>query len=393
MIPESAPGFAGVPGRGTAMDLETFLRRHGADFDLLVEGAQAAGPLREGDRLLAVGSLAEGLGNSKSDVDLLLVSPREEFARASPDEILSFAAGNCVVDLRILSQSLVASLQARLAAFAQAAWDLTRPADFTAGELLLLHRLSAARCLWPGAEAQDPVTEALRDAVARLKLHGARHLAKTLQVDMAGYRDAGDYRTLVFGAQDLLGHAVDGLLAGFHLTNPTPKWRGRLLAQLPGDWDSRLLMRPTGIGADDLVWHLHRAPAEATAKAALEHACRIVTFARAAFAWAEDTLVHGNPVATLRSGWPKPRGQPLPCLDIDVDFCRTEEGVAVGRLNAFGETLHLSSSDFAVMLLFDGVTTAHEAAMVVETLDDDGARGDVERVASWLRRFFLEAAV
>jgi hypothetical protein len=50
------------------MDLEDFLRLHGADLDQLVEGAQAVAPMQPGDRLIAVGSLAEGLGNRKSDV-------------------------------------------------------------------------------------------------------------------------------------------------------------------------------------------------------------------------------------------------------------------------------------------------------------------------------------
>ena len=118
-------------------------------------------------------------------------------------------------------------------------------------------------------------------------------MARTIQVDMVGYRDAGDHRSMVFAAQELLGHAVDGFLAGFHLTNPTPKLRSRLLERLPVDWGERLMLRPTGLSASELVWQLHRAPAAPTKKLALDHACRIATFARSAFTWAECELIGG----------------------------------------------------------------------------------------------------
>ncbi|MEA3035260.1 MAG: hypothetical protein QOH04_1019 [Sphingomonadales bacterium] len=353
------------------MDLEDFLRLHGADLDQLVEGAQAVAPMQPGDRLIAVGSLAEGLGNRKSDVDLLLVTPRREHGGASPDEVLSFAVGQCIVDMRIVPAALASGLRSRLGTWAQGGWNLMTPSDFNAGELLLLHRLGAGLRLWCAPEAGvDEEDARLEEDIARLKLHVARHLARTLQVDMVGYCEVGDHQSMVYSAQDLLGHAVDGLLAGFRLTNPTPKWRSRLLDRLPADWESRLVLRPSGLRPSDLVWRLHRAPAEPTAAACLEHACRIVTFARAAFVWAEDSLVHAGAKGGRRYVWPQlPVGSgehPLPFLALDVDFSRTEEGVVVGRLNEFGKTLHMSFDDFAVMLLFDNATTAREAALVIE---------------------------
>jgi len=191
------------------MDLEAFLRLHDADLDLVVEGARTIAPLERGDSLIAVGSLAEGLGNRKSDVDLLLVTPRPQYAQASPDEVLSFVAGRCIVDMRIVPAALASALQSRLRTWTQSGWNLTVAADFTASELLLLHRLSAGRQLSPAPEAaQNDKDATLGEDVARLKLHVARHMARTLQVDMAGYREVGDSQSLVYSAQDLLGHAV-----------------------------------------------------------------------------------------------------------------------------------------------------------------------------------------
>jgi hypothetical protein len=375
------------------MDLEAFLRLHDADLHLLVEGAQTIAALAPGDRLIAVGSLAEGLGNRKSDVDLLLVTPRAQHSEASPDEVRSFVVGRCIVDMRIVPAALALALQSRLRTWAQSGWNLTVAADFTASELLLLHRLSAGRRLWPSPEAsQDDADPTFSEDVARLKLHVARHMARTLQVDMVGYREVGDGQSLVYSAQDLLGHAVDGLLAGFRLTNPTPKWRSRLLDRLPADWESRLVMRPSGLKPSDLIWRLHRAPAEASAIASLDHACRIVTFARAAFLWAEESLIHAWPGVGRRYVWPERPARrsepPLPFLHLDVDFCRTEDGVAVGRLNEFGETLHMTFNRFAVMLLFDNFTTAREAARVIEGEAHDASAH--EAPADGLEQFALQ---
>jgi hypothetical protein len=380
------------------MTLEEFLHLHKADLALLVEGAQTIAALDEDDILLAVGSLAEGLGTRKSDVDLVLVSPREEFAHASPDEVLSWVAGKCIVDMRILPLPQVASLLARLESWSQSAWTVTRAADFTANELLLLHRLSAGKLLWPGSGEVDHVAgyKPARGNIARLKLHVARHMARTVQVDMVGYRDAGDHRSLVFAAQELLGHAVDGLLAGFQLTNPTPKWRSRLLDTLPADWERRLVLRPTGLTANQLVWQLHRAPEAPTEKSSLDHACRIATFARAAFMWAECELIGGSCTAKQRYTWPnmgyRRDDAPLPCLELDVDFCLTETGVAVARLNELGETLQMSFKDFTLMLLFDSTTTAREAAIFIDGAAGGAGSEGIDRVTSQVEKFGLRIA-
>ena len=339
------------------MDLDEFLELNGADAERVVAGARALVELGPEDRLIAVGSLAEGLGNRKSDVDLLLLTPRADHGDASPDEVRSFVAGRSLIDLRIVPASVERRLRERLSTWAAGCWNLTVAADFTASDLLLLHRLGAGRVLWPDRPAQDDDRRTKGD-VAKLKLHIARHMARTVQVDMAGYREEGDTVSMVYAAQDLLGHAADGLLAGFGLTNPTPKWRNRLLDRLPADWEDRLVVRRTGLRPNEVYWRLHRAPAEATPGAALAHASRIVAFARAAFHWAEERLVHGQPDARVhRASSPPADPAALPFLDLDVDFHRIEQGVMIGRLNEFGATMEMSLEQFATLLLLESTAS------------------------------------
>lgn len=371
--------------------LDRCLARCGTDRLSLVASIDDVLGRRPGDLVLAVGSLAEGLGNRKSDLDLLLVADATGPERTETE--VGWAIGRCVVDLRILHAATVERLTARLRDWARLPWSLVELAPFSYDERLLLHRLHSG--LEVGPAEPDPAGpdahpwRPRRSELTRLKLQVARHLARTIQVDMVGYRDESDHATLVFAAQDLLGNAIDGLLAAHGLTNPNPKWRCRLLRRLPPDWDRPLWLRPTGRRADDALWDLHRAPREPDRAAASAHALRCVSFARAVFAWAEQRVIGPGASGAVSPTWPprdgRPPGPPLPHLEFDVDFCRTDTGAALARLNEFGASLRLSEREFAHVLLFDGRTTAVEAEAAVSGLrhgapDPAGVARTVERV-------------
>lgn len=340
------------------MTLDEFLQLRKTQLTTVVENVHKTVGLGPDDLLLAVGSIVEGHGNSRSDLDLLLITPREFGSHAS------FVAGKCIVDVRVLKVAEVDELLARFENWSQSPWQVTHAAPLTYDERILLHRLHHGLALHRGENEQ--VTRRLPSLLnlARLKLHVARQLARTIQVDMAGYREVGDYRSLVFAAQEVLGHAVDALVAGHYLTNPLPKWRSRLLESLPSDWELSLGHRPTGLPAAERAWRLHRAPVRADRESSLKHALRIATFARAVFHWAETTLV-GSSVKLQPKTWPrtvqKSSEAPLPYLDFDVDFFLSNGHVTVARLNEFSDTLKMSATEFAMALLFDGTTTPSEA--------------------------------
>lgn len=350
------------------MNIDEFLRLGGAELSAVIKQADSTVGLGEGEVLLAVGSLAEDMGTSKSDLDLLLITSRGENALPAGGSV-SLVAGTCLIDMRILRAAELGELLAGFKMWSQSHWDVTHAVDFTMEERTLFHRLLHGRVLHKGK--RERVTARLPPVsdVARLKLQVARQAARTIQVDMVGYREVGDYRTLVFAAQEVLGHAVDALLAGHYMTNPLIKWRSRLLDAVPADWERSLSMRPTGLTAGERMWRLHRAPARPAKRLALEHAFRITTFARAVFAWAELLLVNKSVVKQRPTAWPQVEGEPhespLPYLDFNVDFVLGEDRVTIARLNEFGETLEMSPREFALTLLFDGATTAREAELAV----------------------------
>ena len=347
------------------MRIDEFLRLRETQMPAVLMNVDRAVGLGPDDVLLAVGSIVEGLGNSRSDLDLLFITPRHDSQTVQSS--VTLVVGKCIIDVAILGVDAIDELFTRFEEWSTKPWNVTHGAPFTLEERTLLHRLRHGLILHCGE--REKVTSRIPSVLdlARLKLHVARQQARTIQVDMAGYREVGDFSSLVFAAQELLGHAVDALLAGHQITNFTAKWRSRLLKSLPPDWEAALGTRPSGLPAAQLAWSLHRAPLRPDEKHALKHALCIMTFARAVFLWAETKLVKG-PRAKPKA-WPrlKPltRDVRLPYLDFDIDFLLTNGHITVARLNEFSETLKLSHEDFALALLFDGTTTAREAERFV----------------------------
>src|SRR5690349_7912955 len=121
------------------MDLAEFLRSRNTNLQGIVDNARAAAGLSDGDVLLAVGSLVEDLGNSKSDVDLVLVTPRD--GEAMPSDEIAMVVGTCVSDVLVLPRRKLEALIARFHEWAATAWNVTSAAPFTLEDRRLLHRL------------------------------------------------------------------------------------------------------------------------------------------------------------------------------------------------------------------------------------------------------------
>lgn len=378
------------------MNVEEFLHLGETDLPSVRTSIADMVGLADDDILLAVGSLAEGMGSRKSDLDVLLITARPAAALPTQDEVI-WALGKCVVDVRVFPDTAIESLIHRLDDWSRQPWDVSDTAKFTFDERLLLHRLRHGQLLRsPSPRRSDAAFRPSEAALARLKLQVARHAGRTIQIDMVGYEEAGDYRTLVFAAQKLLGHAVDALLAGYGRTNPLSKWRNRTLGQLPSGWEHELLGRPTGLSAADLLWHLQRTPEYPDRASSMAYARRIAAFARAAFLWAE-CRVSGKrfdvPQARDRiDAEPPTTARPLPSLEFDVDFSFSDDAMKFARLNEFGTVVTLSAQEAALVFLFDGVTTAEEAQAHVCGTKSSETAGMIDRVLHALGDAGLTAA-
>jgi hypothetical protein len=346
------------------MDLDEFLARHGLDLPSVAEDVCAKLQLAGDDVLFAAGSLVEGLGNEKSDVDLLLVTSR-------PDSSFSFTAlndvtlivGNCVIDVRVMQRAAVDELVHRFNDWASQSRPLHAATGFAEDERRFLYRLRHGRPLF-GAEGYRQLQTRIDAAdLARHRLTCARNSAGTIQIDLAGFRSSGDPYSMLFAAQDVLANTVDALLAAHGYAVPISKWRLRLLEKLPDDWEDQLPGRRIGLRPRDVYLALHRAPPAPSPDLVLQHALRIVAFARRVFAWAEYRLLHPSSHATAAAltGRRSP-GRPLPHLDVDVVVRYRDSQFELLRLNGTGEVFGLSADEYSIICLFDGETSREEAS-------------------------------
>lgn len=372
------------------MDLTDFLARNQLTVAEVVNRTGASVRLSPGDVLFVSGSLVEGLGNEKSDLDLFLITSRRDIQFTSLNDV-TVVIGQCLVDIRVVQRSAVEELFERFNRWA-ACPRLPRNAfEFTEDERKLLHRLSSGRPLYGEAEFTELNSRVARKDLARHKLDWAAHLVNAIQVDLAGLRAVGDFHSMLPAAHELLGYTIDVLLASYEKTNPNHKWRVRQLAELPADWERRLPGQRTSLSPVERFMSLYRTPPGDSESAIFNHALRIVAFSRCVLPCAEFTLL-GHPTlralaldACAPSATPEAR-DPLPHLDLDVAIRYSGSDFELLRLNEQGQSATLSPQAFLLLCLFDGVTSRAAAEEYAGRLgfEESGAEV-VERLLTLIR--------
>lgn len=340
-------------------ELQSFLESKDSSIEQVIENVRSFISVHPTDVLIAVGSLVEGLGTSKSDLDLVLITDRD-IATIPESEHLGWVEGTSLVDMLVFHRSKADQLIFRFWSWYGKKWDLSRSADFTMKERTILHRL------YTGVPLLNPDNlEALRTpderGLALLKFHVARQSARTMLVDLVGLEEFHDYRSLVFTAQVVLGLAVEALLAGFGLLNPLVKWRSRQLEAVPEDWLTHLNSPYTNIDAATLVWQLSRLPETLEPEEALAYAHRIAVFSRSVSFWVESKLLELKPVPKnfiIDHREPSADdGRVAPLLRLDADIFVSTNGMAISRLNEFDSPVVLDEEEVRLALLFDGHTS------------------------------------
>ena len=352
------------------MELAGFLSYHGITLDEIVEQAKATLRLSPDDALFVCGSVVEGLGNEKSDLDLFLITSRKNIPFTSLNDVL-LIIGRCAVDVCVVQHSAVEELVKKFNDWASLPREPRNTIAFTDEERKLLHRLRSGLALY-GRERFEQIRDQIKFIdLARHRLDTAQHFASNLQVDLAGLRSAGDQYSLLFCAQELLGHTVDALLAAHKYTNPHWKWRIRQLSDLPSEWDVELPGRRTGVSARDLYLKLHSTPRSTSLSDILSHALRIVAFSRRVFPWATYRLLSPSlpPLQAAHSDHTA-TGVPLPNLDVDVIVRYRDEKFELLRLQGEGEIFSLSPKEYSLLCLFDGETPKEYAISEAETLSN-----------------------
>src|SRR5688572_25619549 len=126
------------------MQFSDFLNYHGISISDVATLATSTLNLTTDDTLFVCGSVVEGFGNEKSDLDLLLVSAREDLPLTSRDAIL-LKMGHCAIDLRVIRSAAAEDLLKRFDQWVAEPRQLRSAMAFTHDERLFLHRLRSGQ--------------------------------------------------------------------------------------------------------------------------------------------------------------------------------------------------------------------------------------------------------
>ncbi|SFG02023.1 hypothetical protein SAMN05518801_105230 [Novosphingobium sp. CF614] len=354
------------------MDVGAFLRFHRLEPDALLSGLAKQVAERADDVILLAGSLSEGLGNHRSDIDIYRVISCE-LSTQDPVEILDL--GPVAADVETVSQSRVRTLLARLDATDsdQTSDPRDAVAAFSDGDIKLLHQMRIGTTLL-GETVWRPLHSAI-DArrLARLLLDRAVAWLGVLQIDLLGFLESGDddsARPLLRQFRTRLGAA---LLAALGETNPAEKWQIRLLErQAQTRPDLRL---PGGQSLPDLIakW---RAMDEVIGSGRAGDAMRALQNLRFIIVpWAQRRFHAG--LALGEDGAQLPlslmpadmTGDRLPPLRLDCQIQHDAQGLWVAKV-AHAEMLYINPLAHELLLHFDGQSTRAAAAARLEAISD-----------------------
>jgi hypothetical protein len=218
------------------LDIDQFLDYHKLDRSMVLRELELQSTIDRGSVCLLSGSLAEGLGNVRSDLDLFILED------SNSEEDFNFSIRDVVIDVKFLSRSNLDIYLSEL----ESAWkscDDRVAYRFAENYSDILHRLLIAQ---PLTGDEENILKTTIDArfLSDILIRRSTILASALQTDICGLTEDGDTRTAISTAEELLGAAVDCLLGASGNTNPNAKWRWRkLFSRFPKLADSIYRLR------------------------------------------------------------------------------------------------------------------------------------------------------
>lgn len=355
------------------MDIDGFLRFHRTSRDEVHDRLLAAVCRGADDVLILAGSLAEGVGNHRSDLDVYRLPACEEPSEPGSDPVEIVDLGTVVADVETVGPERLGRLCACLGAVASD--DPRDPrqsvADFTDADVKLLHQLCIATA-FHGEERFRQIRAAVdRRKLARVLLDRAVAWMNVLQVDILGFIEVGDEasaRTLLRAFRMRLGAA---LLAGLGETNPAEKWQTRRLLACASERPTLCL--PGGldlVAAVDAWSTFDRQIGELPVGQAF---AGLLGLRSAIVPWGQCRFLSGIPLEGEANGFPRfegsvgAAGERLPSLRLDCQVQQDERGIWISRI-ADPRMLYLNPLAHELLMHFDGASTSARAHARLEQI-------------------------
>lgn len=223
---------------GTNPSLETLLNYLGTSREELLEFENLKSlDGQKGVSLVLAGSLSEGLGNVRSDVDLLVFGePPEGFGLESAGSAIS---GECAdslhfigkrkVDIAVVPISLIEDAAQRMRQRDGTESDKVHEAWVTSQQLVAVHRMRVGKPVLNADYHRQLVDSFPYDALVRfLQEVGIRRIDSKLD-DLYGMIEDEELDTALLVSHDLLTVVYSTYTFYLGETNTTPKWALRFL--------------------------------------------------------------------------------------------------------------------------------------------------------------------
>ncbi|WP_420412400.1 hypothetical protein [Roseibium sp.] len=341
------------------LNLSQFLLKRHLSIDAITEGLCAALGFEYGDILIAVGSLAEELGNERSDFDIMLVTSRTNFTFTYPNVIVATIA-DITVDIAVVQNSWATQTINKIKSFGDNYTDPRNAGEFSRQEIQFLHRVCNCMVLAGHDSASQLRAQIAFSHLIRQRFSNAFHELKCLVVDLVGFEEERDWQSCIMVAQLILDYSIECLLASFQLTNPSAKWRARLLGKIPQNWEDRLPGAFSKRSAITVYYDLLRSPTTIDTESAQIYCNKICSFMRKVLALGSWRTSNDKNDTDLR--WYRGETGALetfPVLDSSIFFYYQEETFIGFNLRHKEPYLHkLSPKDVGLLCYYDGGTHA-----------------------------------
>jgi hypothetical protein len=347
------------------MDLTTFLDRHGMSRAEVTEAIHRRIGRERGEILFLAGSLIEGLGNARSDLDAVLISDRRPGGVGAGVPIPIWT-DPFALDVEWWPRADVEALLGRLAELPVDRERDPRTAEiFGGGELRLLHRLGHGEPVQSEAETAELQARLDPRTLDRVLVDRGALEVDAQQTDVVGFVGAGDLESALLQAIEMVGHAAGTLLAAVGDANPSRKWRlaklrglGRPGPDLPGG-----PLLPSPADAFLRLWTVRSTSPAAVRRHLAEcvHTVRrVVPWARQRFLAAEPGAARERALPGEPAGTASRRGRILPCLDLDLRVRWLDGRLEVTR-PGWPEPWVIDERTHEALICFDGRTRLDEA--------------------------------
>jgi len=374
------------------MLLDTYLSFHGTNLSELTKLVQEQLSPQPRELIYLTGSLVEGSGNFRSDIDIYLISDRDFSERFTCASVIIIPFATCPVDVEVLSFARVNELIDRLQKFPSGEERDPREAlAFSLPEIKFLHNLLIAKPLFSEKAFLDLVGGVDKRNLSRIIFDRSTVGVSSVYIDILGLIEDADYLSARYLLNQLLGYLGSAFLAALGNTNPAEKWMVRKLSEFKNSSARECLPQRGTVGSVAAMFSDLYIQCDPTAYSVKTELARIIRLSNVVIPWgqrrflANDLLQpchhqHSSEAITYAADEDHCDNAEgllqdtsyyedetlLPQLDLNCRIQYDPQGYRMSHLYST-KTVYINEAAYELLLCFNGNTTVAEAAALLKS--------------------------